>query len=83
MDPVFPQNTILIADPEKPVKDRSYVLVHLASHREVIFRQLLMNAGTCYLKPLSPALECYKMTKLKNNDKILSAIIQAKRDCEV
>lgn len=82
MDPVFPIHTILIADPERPIRDRSYVLAKLDSHPEPVFRQLLMNAGDKHLKPLSPDLECYKMTTLNNNDKILSAIIQAKRDCE-
>jgi SOS-response transcriptional repressor LexA len=82
MDPVFPKNTLLIADPEREVRDRSYVLAQLANHPEPIFRQLLINAADRYLKPLSPDLECYKMIKLNNNDNVLSAIIQAKRDCE-
>jgi len=83
MDPVFPKNTILIGDPEKQARDRSYVIAKLYNHPEVIFRQLLMDAGDHYLKPLSPDFEQYKMTNLTNNDKILSVIVQAKRDCEV
>lgn len=82
MEPVFPKDTVLIADPHKPVKDRSFVIAQLSHHHEPVFRQLLINAGDHYLKPLSPDLECYKVAKLNNNDKILSAIIQAKRDWE-
>lgn len=83
MDPIFPKNTVLIADPGKEAKDRSYVIAKLANHSEAIFRQLLMDAGDRYLKPLSPDFEQYKMTRLNNKDKILSVVIQAKRDCEV
>lgn len=82
MDPVFPKRTILIADPERQAKDRSYVIAKLDKHPEAIFRQLLMDAGNRYLKPLSPDFDQYKMTRLNNNDKILSVVVQAKRDCE-
>lgn len=82
MDPVFPKNTILITDPEKQAKDRSFIIAKLSGHPEVIFRQLLIDAGDLYLKALSPDFEKYKMTRLHNNDKILSVVIQAKRDYE-
>lgn len=82
MEPVFAKNTILITDPEKQAKDRSYVIAKLANYPEVIFRQLLMDAGDHYLKPLSPDFDRYKMTQLNNNDKILSVVVQAKRDYE-
>lgn len=82
MEPVFPKNTILIADAEKQAKDRSYVIAKLAHCKEAVFRQLLVDGGEHYLKPLSPDFDQYKMTKLNNNDKILSIVIQAKRDCE-
>lgn len=82
MDPVFPKNTVLIADPEKEARDRSYVIAKLANHSEAIFRQLLTDAGDRYLKPLSPDFEQYKMTRLGSKDKILSVLVQAKRDYE-
>lgn len=82
MDPVFPKKTLLIADPERVVKDRSYVIAKLANYSEAIFRQLLIDAGDYYLKPLSPDFDRYKMTRLGSNDKILSIVIQAKRDCD-
>lgn len=83
MDPVFPRNTLLIADPEKQYKDRSYVIAKLAGHPEPVFRQLLINADHRYLKPLSPDLEKHSMINLKEDDKILGVVVQAKRDCEI
>lgn len=82
MDPVFPKNTILISDPERQAKDRSYVIAKLVNHTEAIFRQLLVDGGAQYLKPLSPDFEKYKLTRLNDKDKILSVVVQAKRDCE-
>jgi len=82
MDPVFSKNMTLIADPDKHFKDRSFVIVKLSNHSEAIFRQLLMDGSICYLKSLSPDFDQYKMTRLYENDKILSVVVQAKRDCE-
>jgi len=82
MDPVFPKNTLLIADPDKLPKDRSYVIAILSGINIPIFRQLLIDAKDHYLKALSPDLEQYRMAPLNKNDKILSVVVQAKRDCE-
>jgi DNA-binding Xre family transcriptional regulator len=78
MDPVFPKNTILIADPERIPKDRSYVITKLSNLEQPIFRQLLIDASDRYLKSLSPDLDQYKMIYLNDLDKILSTIVQAK-----
>jgi transcriptional regulator with XRE-family HTH domain len=82
MDPVFPPEMILIADPERQPKDRSYVIAKLANIDQPVFRQLLIDARDRYLKALSPDLELHKTTRLTQHDKILSVIVQAKRDCE-
>ena len=82
MDPVFPKNAILIVDPEKQARDRSYVIAKLQNVEEPIFRQLLIDVHDKYLKALSPDFNQYRMTTLNNNDNILSVVVQAKRDCE-
>lgn len=82
MEPVFPKGTQLVVDPAKPPKDRSYVIAKLENLPEPIFRQLLVDGSSRYLKPLTPDLERYKMTLINNNDKILSTLVQAKRDYE-
>jgi transcriptional regulator with XRE-family HTH domain len=82
MDPVFPKNTLLITDPDKLPKDRSYVIAKLANVNIPIFRQLLIDVEDRYLKALSPDFEKYRMTRLNDGDKILSVVVQAKRDYE-
>ncbi|OGT58633.1 MAG: hypothetical protein A3F43_01495 [Gammaproteobacteria bacterium RIFCSPHIGHO2_12_FULL_42_10] len=83
MDPIFPKGMLLIADPDKIALDRSYVIAKRATHHEPIFRQLLIDAQYKYLKPLNPDLNQYKMAPINEDDKILSVVLQAKRDCEI
>lgn len=82
MDPVFPKNTLLITDSDKVPKDRSYVIAKLVNMNVPVFRQLLIDVKDRYLKALSPDFEQYKMTRLNDNDEILSVVVQAKRDYE-
>jgi len=82
MEPVFPKGAVLIVDPSRQPKDRSYVIAKLHEYSEPIFRQLLIDANNYYLKPLSPDLSQYKMTRLGINDEILGTVAQAKRDYE-
>ncbi len=82
MEPAFPKGTLLVVDPKRQPKDRSYVIAKLKDLPEPIFRQLLIDAQEYYLKPLSPDFEQYRMTRLEKNDKILSVVVQAKRDYE-
>lgn len=83
MEPVFPENTLLIADPDKPPRDRSYVVAKLAHFKEPIFRQLLIDAHEHYLKALSPDFNQYKMIRLNPGDSILSIVVQTKRNYEI
>jgi SOS-response transcriptional repressor LexA len=82
MEPIFFQGTLLILDPGRLPKNRSYVIAKLAKFPGPIFRQLVVDINNRYLKPLAPDLSSCKMTFLNNNDKILSTLVQAKRDFE-
>lgn len=82
MDPVFPNDTILIVDPNKQSKDRSYVIVKLAKEPEPIFRQLIIDVKKYYLKALSPDLEQYKLARVDHNDTLLGILVQTKRNYE-
>jgi SOS-response transcriptional repressor LexA len=82
MEPLFPKNTLLIIDPEKPLRDRGYVAIKLRDHSEAMFRQLLIDGKDHYIKPLSPDFDSFKMALLQSNDIILGVLVQARLDYE-
>lgn len=79
MTPLFPPDTQVIFDPEKPVKDRCYVLVQLENLEEPVFRQIILDAGDKFLKPLSPDLEHFRMHMVEKNDIICGTLVEAKK----
>lgn len=81
MEPVFPRNSTLIVDPEREYQDRSLAIIKMGEHNEAVFRQIRVDAGSVYLKALSPDFDQFKMAKLGSQDKVLGVVVQAKRDC--
>ena len=75
MEPLFPVGTTVIFDPNKAPKDRYYVLVKLKGLDEPVFRQLLVDAGDQFIKPLSPDLEAFRMHLLNPEDDIIYGIL--------
>ena len=80
MEPHFSVGTTLIVDPDKPPKDRSFVLIKLHETGVPIFRQLLIDADFQYLKPLNPDLSAFQMRLLEEDDKILGTLVEARRN---
>jgi hypothetical protein len=79
MEPLFPRNSLLIFDPERIPKDRSYVLAELHDSNLLVFRQLLLDADQKYLKPLNPDLNIFKMRLLSEEDKIIATLVEARQ----
>lgn len=79
MEPIFPINSLVIFDPQKSYRDRHYILVKLHSYEEPLFRQLIIDAGDLFVKPLHPDLEHFRIHKLLKNDNILATLIEAKQ----
>lgn len=79
MEPVFPRDSLLIFDPDKVPKDRSYVLVKLHSTKQLVFRQLLIDLDHKYLKPLNPDLNAFEMRLLGEHDTIHGTLVEARR----
>lgn len=79
MDPYFSQGTLLIIDPEKSFKDRSFVLVKLQDKALYLFRQVLIDGQHKYLKPLNPDLKAFKMKLLDEKDRILGVLVEARK----
>jgi len=82
MEPQFSLGTTLIFDPEREAKDRSFVLVKLEEYENPIFRQLLIDGEDQFLKPLNPDLTAFRMRMLKESDKILATLVEARRNYE-
>jgi len=79
MEPLFTHGCMLIFDPDKPFKDRSYVLVHLHEADLPIFRQILIDSDQKYLKPLNPDLNNFKMRLVGKKDKIIGTLVEARQ----
>lgn len=82
MEPLFPQGTLLIIDPQKVAKDRSYVLAAIAGCPKAIFRQLLLDYPLQYLKPISPDFNRYNGHLIGDKDRIIGVVVQTRRDYE-
>jgi SOS-response transcriptional repressor LexA len=80
MEPLFPQNTLLIFDSEITPKDRCYIALKRYEQQKVIFRQFLVDGDDFYIKPLSPDFVNFIMTNLNCEDMILGVLIQARMD---
>jgi SOS-response transcriptional repressor LexA len=82
MTPQFPKGTILVIDPARPYRDRSYVLLKMTDHNRAVFRQLLLDARQFYLKCLSPDLDGVRAEPLREDTKICGTLIQARLNYE-
>lgn len=80
MEPIFPKNTILIFDPEFQARDRDYVLVKATDMEIPVFRQLLIDGNSKYLKPLNPDLDAFHMHSLESNDNVLATLIESRNN---
>lgn len=80
MEPLFPKNTRLIIDPDKPAKDRGYIVVKFKHSEQTVLRQLLVDANNKYLKPLSPDFHKFNMALLDDDDTICGTLVQAQYD---
>ena len=72
----FPENTILIFDPDLPIKDGDYVLTKIAQLPDCVFRQLVVSSSG--KKFLYPHDSRYKTHELRRNDQIIAKLVQAR-----
>lgn len=80
MEPIFPESTLLIIDPDLTPRDRSYVVVRLSQHNEVVFRQLVTDGPDLFIKALSADFQKFEMKKVREEDVIIGVLVQTKRD---
>ena len=76
MSPLFPQGSTLIVDPDKPIKDRCYVIAQLHASQDIVFRWLLSDGQEFYIKAISPDFADCALTKMQEQDKIHGVLVQ-------
>lgn len=76
MEPKFPEGSVLVFDPKKEAKDRSYVLVYLKQTDTLVFKQLITDGITKYLKSLNPDLE-HAVYSMEKDDEVVATLIQS------
>lgn len=77
MAPRFPDGTLLIIDPELKPDDQDYVIIRTGNQKTASFKQLLLDGGDQYLKPLNPE---FNTTILKGPCDFLGVMVQARMD---
>lgn len=63
MEPEFAPGDLIIVDPDKQASTGSYVVVRLESSEEATFKQLIIDGGRKYLKPLNPRYPVIDVTQ--------------------
>ena len=59
--PTYPQGSIIIVDPDREPMHGNAVIVRLDDSKEATFKQLIIEGGVRYLKPLNPRYPIMKI----------------------
>ena len=59
--PTYPQGSIIIVDPDREPMHGNAVIVRLEDSKEATFKQLIVEGGVRYLKPLNPRYPIMKV----------------------
>jgi SOS-response transcriptional repressor LexA len=79
MEPVFPSGSIIIVDPALEPRQGSYVVVRLDAAEQATFKQLVIDGGTHYLKPLNPR---YPLLQIRESATLCGVVRQMVMDFE-
>lgn len=74
MEPKFQDGDIIYVDPEVAADSGKYVIVRLDDEQEVTFKQLVIEDGRKYLRPLNPAWEP-QLIKINGNATICGVVV--------
>lgn len=77
MEPVFPNGSIIIVDPDAEPRQGSYVIVRLDDAEQATFKQLVVDGGARYLKPLNPR---YPVMTIKERATVCGVVRQMVMD---
>lgn len=71
--PSFPEGSLIIVDPSRIAENGSYVIARLDDSDEATFKQLVIDGGHRYLKPLNPR---YPILEINGNCTICGVVRQ-------
>jgi SOS-response transcriptional repressor LexA len=77
MEPVFPNGSIIIVDPAAEPRQGSYVVVRLDEAEQATFKQLVIDGGARYLKPLNPR---YPLMEIRESATVCGVVRQMVMD---
>ncbi|MDD5033810.1 MAG: LexA family transcriptional regulator [Methylococcaceae bacterium] len=77
MEPVFPDGGIIIVDPAVEPRHGSYVVVRLDEAQQATFKQLVVDGGNRYLKPLNPR---YPLMEIRQSATLCGVVRQMVMD---
>lgn len=78
MAPLFPDGCLLIFDATKQPSDRDGILVYIHDADKFAFKILLVDGANTYMKSINPDLHDVTTTQMKNNDKIIATLLEAR-----
>lgn len=79
MAPRFNEGTTLVIEPTAEARNRSFIVVQFEDQSDVTFKQLLIDGGDQYLKPINPE---FKTTLLDKPHRVLGVVIQTREDLD-
>jgi SOS-response transcriptional repressor LexA len=62
MEPRFPEGCIIIVEPEEDALHGKFVVAKRPGENSATFKQLVVDGGQCYLKPLNPRYSLLEFT---------------------
>ncbi|GHX81436.1 LexA family transcriptional repressor [Vibrio cholerae] len=71
----IPDGAYVLVDTERDYQNKSLVVAKLTDVNEATFKQIIIDAGQRYLKPLNPN---YKMIPINGNCRIIGVVVDAK-----
>lgn len=77
MEPVFPNGSVIIVDPAVEPRQGSYVVVRLDEAEQATFKQLVIDGGARYLKPLNPR---YPLMEIRESATVCGVVRQMVMD---
>lgn len=80
MDPIFPEGTTIVVEPERKPTDRDFAVIYMQGDNEARLKQVITDGSDVYLKSLNPDLDDMKVSRLQAGDRFLGVMAQAKVD---